>query len=79
MGVIAFYHGIQDTYADIDPETGMKKLLPFKLAFSKFVFSGTWVVNLYLSFLRQVLGIDSRSDNISILISILFVYIERFE
>ena len=86
---VAFYfvlgHGIQDTYADTDSETGMKKLLPFKLAFTKFVL-GTWVVNLYLSyFFAQVLGLDSLGLTIliffpiSILISILFVYIERSE
>ena len=78
-------HGIQDTYADIDSETGMKKLLSFKLAFTKFVL-GTWVVNFYISVvLSDVLGLEGLGLTIliffpiSIIMSILFVYIERFE
>jgi len=78
-------HSIQDTYADTDPETGMKKLLPFKLALTKFVL-GVWVVNLYYSFiLSRFLGIESLGLTLliffpmSITMSISMVYIERFE
>ena len=89
MGALFFdliFFGIQSELAKTNPETGMKELLPFKLAFVRFFFTD-WIVNFFLAFswssVATMLGINGFGRFlfillITIMITILRIYIERF-